>query len=116
MNSDENRVLDALQDWWMEQARQEVEAVAPKAVEYGSRDLTDMGHAVASITGREMTDAEATEFGIYWYALGKMARWTAAWREGRMVSDDTLLDLGTYIKMAQRVRAVGGWPHADEEE
>jgi hypothetical protein len=60
----------------------------------------------------DVNDEEATEIGIYFYELGKIARWTAAIREGRRVSDDTLHDAGIYIKMAQRNRAVGGWPFA----
>lgn len=106
----------ALTDWWLERARQEVESVAPKAIEYGATDLADIGHGLAGLMGRKVTNEEATEIGIYFYVVGKMGRWTAAIREGRRVSDDTLLDLGIYIKMAQRSRDVGGWPFGPEEE
>ena len=47
--------------------------------------------------------------------VGKMARWTDAIRTGRRVSDDTLFDLGIYVRMVHRVRAVGGWPGINGE-
>lgn len=116
-DQEENRrMADSLRDWWIDTADAEVTAIAPKAVEYGSGDLESMGRALAEIVGVEMDREEATEFGIYFYALGKMARWTAALKAGRRVSDDTLLDLGVYIKMAQRVREVGSWPNAQTSE
>lgn len=113
MTTDEvQRVIDSLTDWWMEVARQEIQAAAPKAVEYGSRDLVEVGRAMASIAEREgsMNDEEAAELGIYFLVINKVARWTAALRTGQRVSDDTLLDIGIYLRMAQRNRAVGGWP------
>jgi len=101
---------DALKDWWLEQAANEVQLVAPKAVEYGSRDLIEMGRTLLRVAGREVTDEEAAEAGVWFYVVGKIARWTAAMERGDRVSDDTLLDIGTYVKMAQRLRAVGSWP------
>lgn len=107
----------ALTDWWTDAAQAEIDAVVPKAVEYGSQDLTEIGHTMLSVAGLSpVSDEEATEIGIYFYIVGKLARWTSAVREGRRVSDDTLLDLGIYVKMAQRNRAVGGWPFALEKE
>lgn len=99
-----------LYDWWVEKAKDEAEAVVPKAVEYGADDLVVIGRELALLMGREVDDEEATELGIYFYELGKMARWRSAIREGRRVSDDTLHDVGVYIRMAQRNREVGGWP------
>lgn len=112
MSSDDkiNALVEELTYWWHQQATNEISSTAQKAVEYGSKDLTDMGHVVARMTGREMTDSQATEFGIFWYALGKMSRWAAAYERGDEVSDDTLFDLGVYVRMAQRTRATGGWP------
>lgn len=99
-----------LQQWWHDRAEAEVDAVVPKAVEYGADDLTEMGQVMARMAGREVEAAEAAELGVYYYALGKMARWTAAVVDGRPVSDDTLHDLGVYIRMVQRIREVGAWP------
>jgi hypothetical protein len=111
------RLQDQLTDWWMNRAHGEVVAVAPKAVEYGATDLAEIGRTMGLIIGREnLSTEEATEVGIYFYVLGKMARWTAAIREGRRVSDDTLLDISIYVKMQQRNRDVGGWPFAPETE
>ena len=100
----------------METARQEVEKVAPKAVEYGSTDLLWIGRTLAFILDRDVTDEEAVELGIYFYAEGKMARWRDAIKRAARVSDDTLHDTGVYVRMAQRNRAVGGWPFAPGED
>lgn len=115
-SSEEQRLREVLMDWWMETSRQEAEATVPKVIEYGGTDLMDMGRAVSWITGQDLSDQEAAEFGVYWYLLGKVARWTAAIRAGRPVSDDTILDIAVYAKMAQRIRAVGGWPVPVQEE
>lgn len=111
----EGRAADALTDWWLDVARTEVEAVAPKAVEYGSTDLGEIGRTLAACMNRPgLDEAERAELGVYFYLVGKMARWTDAVVEGRRVSDDTLHDVGVYVRMAQRIRAVGGWPFAPE--
>lgn len=110
------RGVETLQDWWTDTAAGDADKVVPKAAEYASGDLTEVGQAMARISGIELEDdAHAAELGIYFYALGKMARWTAAVEGGRRVSDDTLLDLTTYMMMSRRVRDVGGWPWADGE-
>ena len=115
--TEEDRLKAALADWWLARATSEIEAVVPKAVEYGAGDLAEIGRTMGLVMGIEGLDSEsATELGIYFYVIGKLARWTAALRDGRVVSDDTLLDLGIYIKMAQRNRDVGGWPFAAEGE
>lgn len=102
----------ALAGWWHDQAEIEIRKTVPKAIEYGSDDLVFIGRTLADLLDRKVTDEEATELGVFFYEIGKMARWRAAIKDGRRVSDDTLFDLGVYIKMAQRNRAVGGWPWA----
>lgn len=107
------RDLAALQDWWSSLAQEEFDKVGGKAVEYGSTDLIEIGRTLAFTQHRHnLTEAEQAELGIYFYIVGKIARWSDAVREGRQVSDDTLHDLGVYCRMAQRVRQVGGWPFA----
>jgi len=100
----------AIEKWWLDTAAEEVMKVVPKAVEYGATDLADIGFNLARAANRQVGEEEAAELGIYFYCLGKMARWTDAIKRGDRVSDDTLHDLGVYVRMAQRVRAVGGWP------
>jgi hypothetical protein len=103
-----------LSTWWSLKASDEIDMVVDKAVEYGGNgsaiDLLDIGYALALAIGRQVDDEEATELGIYFYMVGKMARWKAAVTEGRRVSDDTLTDINIYCRMAQRTREVGGWP------
>lgn len=97
--------------WWIDQAIEEADALAPKVGDYGSVDLVWIGRQMAANQGREVEDEEAAEIGIYWYILGKMGRWSSAVQEGRRPSSDTIYDLGVYCRMALRVRSAGGWPN-----
>lgn len=116
MNNLKNEELATeLASWWSIQASDEIDMVVAKAVEYGGGgaaiDLIQIGQDIAAVAGMgEVSDEEATELGIYFYLRGKLSRWTAALIEGRRVSSDTLLDIGVYVRMAQRNRQVGGWP------
>lgn len=106
-----------LRRWWIYLTQDELDATIPKAVEYSSVDLMEYGRTLGLVMGREqLTDEEATEIGIWGYLVGKIARWTGAIKEGRRPSDDTLTDISVYCKMAQRTRAVGGWPFGDKDE
>lgn len=112
----------ALHEWWLNKAEAEVTPLIAKAKEYGGTrralDLIEIGRALM-LAGVEIdqsadiyqaTEAELQELGIYFYLQGKFARWTAAIAEGRPVSADTLLDIGIYVRMVQRIREQGGWP------
>lgn len=112
---------DELTEWWLNTAYAEVEPMAAKALEYGGKgaavDLIDIGTDLARLMGRDVISIEeATELGIYFYLKGKFSRWTAAILESRRVSDDTLHDIGVYVRMVQRTRAVGGWPYGPDKE
>ena len=105
-----------LHKWWMLTAQHEIEPLISKAQEYGGArragDLAQIGHQLVQtgVKGNPENEAEMQELGIYFYIIGKIARWTAAISEGRPVSDDTLHDIGIYIRMVQRIRDAGGWP------
>jgi hypothetical protein len=103
-----------LKAWWKERAHLEAEAVIPKAVEYGSNSLMQLGRMVARLQGREVDDAEALELGCWVNTVQKVERWTDAVLRGDRPSDDTPYDIGVYVRMAQRVRDVGGWPFGPE--
>lgn len=105
-----NTMRSVLADWWMTQAEAEIEATVDKAIEYSSTDLVDIGRTLARTAGREVSDEEAAELGIFFYLQGKLSRWAGAIAAGKRPSDDTILDIGIYCRMAQRVRDVGGWP------
>lgn len=102
-----------LQQWWIDLAKQELGRLMPKVHEYGATDLRDIGHTLARTAGRVVDDEEAAELGIYFYLVGKMSRWTDAVARGERPSDDTLHDIGVYVRMAQRIRVAGGWPGVD---
>lgn len=109
-----------LAEWWEKQAHAEVAPLLAKMTEYGGSgpavDLIEIGRKLAELGPRlaelTKTDADKAELGCYFYIVGKLARWHAALMEGRPVSDDTLLDIGVYVKMVQRIRESGGWPNA----
>jgi hypothetical protein len=107
--------MEELTQWWMKSAHDEIVPMAAKMVEYGgngrAEDLLQIGHTLAATQNRKVDDEEATELGIYFYLVGKMARWTAAVVEGDRPSDDTLHDISIYTRMAQRARHSGGWPN-----
>lgn len=105
-----NYLGELLADWWMSKAEDEVRRTVPKAVEYGATDLSDIGHDLAKCMGREVNDEEAAELGVFFYIRGKMSRWVDAVKRGDRVSDDTLFDIGVYVRMTQRIRDAGGWP------
>lgn len=117
----ERDIVSELQGWWEQTAHDEVAQLVAKMTEYGglsrATDLTEIGRHL--VEGGVKVPAHDTiagdeeylqELGIYFYIVGKMARWSAAIKEGRSVSDDTLLDIGIYVRMAQRARHSGGWP------
>ncbi|QCQ57498.1 hypothetical protein SEA_SUCHA_53 [Microbacterium phage Sucha] len=108
--------------WWMQTAHDEIAPMAAKMQEYGgshrAADLTDIGRDLIAagvakgplLGSGAVQDGWMQELGCYFYLRGKAGRWTAAIAEGRPVSDDTLHDIGIYVRMVQRIRAVGGWP------
>lgn len=117
-NPEHETVKLLLEEWWRDKSYGEMKACVPKAVEYGSTDLAVIGRTMGRLMGRngDLSHEEATEIGIYFYLIGKLARWEDAIIHGRRVSDDTLHDASVYIKMQQRNRDVGGWPFAPGTE
>jgi hypothetical protein len=106
---------DELVKWWTDTAREDINQAAGKIREYGgdgpAEDLIAIGEEILRMRGQTVVDrGAAQEAGIYFYLRGKIGRWATAIREGRQVSDDTLLDIAFYAMMARRVRAVGAWP------
>ncbi|QOC55751.1 hypothetical protein SEA_ARCHIMEDES_51 [Gordonia phage Archimedes] len=109
-----NGIDSPLIHWWMQDAFAEAMATAPKAEEYGSTELAEAGHVLASMLAKPLenpvSDAAAMETQIYQYVLGKIGRWTAAMRRGDRVSEDSLFDIGVYVKMVRKIRETGEWP------
>lgn len=110
-----SRRVGELGQWWLAMAGEEIERTVPKVIEYGSTDLAEIGRQMLAAGLHEGNHETPTEeLGVYFYMVGKMARWTDAIRTGRRVSDDTLFDLGIYVRMVQRIRSAGGWPGINE--
>jgi len=103
-----------LERWWYRRVDEEITGVVPKAVEYSSTDLIDLGRQIADVAGwsveQKADEGALAELGIAFYVAGKVGRVMGAIKEGRRPSDDTWHDIAVYTKMAQRVREVGAWP------
>lgn len=112
--SPRDRQVIELADWWRETAESEIKQTVAKAIEYGATDLIDIGRSLARVAGREVDDQTAAEWGIFFYLEGKLSRWRSAMERGDVASFDTLLDIGVYARMAQRVRQVGSWPGTED--
>lgn len=107
-----DKMVAALSDWWLDNAKTALKDIAPKAVEYSAIDLIEYGKTLALVMGLDHTvsEEEAVEIGIWGYLVGKVARWTGAIKEGRRVPVDTIFDIKVYATMAERNCDVGGWP------
>jgi hypothetical protein len=97
---------DELREWWLKTAATDLEAVAPKAIEYSSSDLLVIGAGIAPW----LTPAQQAEAAVGFYALGKASRITGALSEGREPNIDSWDDLAIYAMMGRRIRHAGGWP------
>lgn len=103
-----------LEDWWLETARADFEALLPKVSEYGAADLDVMGEALLATTPLQTTQPSRRvghELALAFYLLGKVGRMFGAYANGKLPSDDTIHDITVYSMMLRRVRAEGGWPH-----
>lgn len=107
--------------WWLDKAEEEVASVAPKIREYGSGGSDNMvmlGQTLATaMTGAAWSPskAKAIELAAAFYLQSKVTRWINALSHGQEASDDTLHDIACYLKIAQRARAVGGFPDSPKE-
>lgn len=110
-------VEDAIHDiqvWWESQANKDAVLVSEKFKEYGTTALSDLGYQMAELMGWDRPSRqEAQELAVYYFMLGKMARWKNALLRGEGVSNDTLTDLACYAMIARKARHSGGWPNAD---
>lgn len=103
----------SVEDWWTEQAAIDVREVAPKAMEYGSNSLMQLGYKLAALRDGNASIAskeELLELGCWINLVQKVERWTDAVYRGERPSDDTLKDIEIYAKMARRIRQTGDWP------
>lgn len=118
VRSEQMSKTEELTQWWRDKAESEIDQTVRKAVEYSGtggglpQDLVDLGRQWAFAAGLDgrFTDAQLAEVGVWTYMVGKMGRWSSALRNGRMVSDDGLLDLGIYVRIVQAIRDRGQWP------
>jgi hypothetical protein len=101
-------IVEDLRQWWMNTAADDFAEMEPKIGEYTASDLILMGQFMEHWLG--LPPGSGAEAATLWYALGKVARAVAAYREGRLPSEDTLHDLSVYAMMARRIRQTGRWP------
>jgi hypothetical protein len=101
-------IIDDLRTWWYTTAENDFAEMEPKIGEYTASDLVLMGQFMEHWMA--LPQGSGAEAATLWYALGKIARAVAAYREGRLPSEDTLHDLSVYAFMARRIRQTGHWP------
>lgn len=105
-----------VEEWWLDVAKADFAAMAPKVEEYGgtdtgSADLQIMGNALAELMGmHDAPDAVKQEMACWFYALGKISRLVSDYKQGKPGKPDTWHDLTVYSMMARRLQAVGRWP------
>lgn len=103
--------MTGVAEWWMNHSQEELDMLMPKVAEYSSADLDIIGDILLRLRPDLVGVVPRVEFGIAFYALGKVARIFGAYSDGRIPSDDSWLDLAVYSKMALRTRDTGGnWP------
>ena len=104
MNDYESTVLF---DWWVGYATDEIDGMMEKLMEYGLGDLHEMGRQMVElgVAGDAYDPQLHYEYGIMFYALGKIQRVLSAAKVGKPASDDTWHDLGVYAKMVLAMRA-----------
>lgn len=91
-------------EWWQLTSNRDLNAMLPKRVSYGAADLRIIGRAMAELVGKpEMSDEEAVELGIAFYAVGKCARIISGFTTGGDRTD-SWHDLTVYSLMARSVR------------
>lgn len=87
-----------------------VDNTAPKAQEYGNTELAQLGATLAHVAGQpHRGEAHNTQQAVWFYASGKLARWTAAVRRGQQPSRDTVYDLLVYCLMWLKIDETGEW-------
>lgn len=87
-----------------------VDNVAPKAREYGNTELAQLGVTLSHVAGQQVDNYNhATQNAVWFYASGKLARWTAAVARQQQPSRDTVYDLLVYCLMWLKVQETGEW-------
>lgn len=87
-----------------------VDNVAPKAREYGNTELAQLGVTLSHVAGQRVDNYNhATQNAVWFYASGKLARWTAAVARQQQPSRDTVYDLLVYCLMWLKVQETGEW-------
>ena len=84
--------------------------VIPKARTYGTTELSQLGATLMNVAGRgSVPERDAMQYAVWFYSIGKMARWTAAAKRGEQPSRDTVLDILVYALMWLKVEETGEW-------
>jgi hypothetical protein len=101
-----------LEEWWVESATKDAEETAAKLAEYGAADLVEIGHMLATVSGKNVSDQMAFELGVLFYAYGKIWRIISSMQRGPLAKDDSWFDLHVYAKMVMARRS-GAWPNEE---
>lgn len=94
--------------------------VIPKARTYGTTELSQLGATLMNVAGKGTTpERDSMQYAVWFYSVGKMARWTAAVKRGEQPTRDTVLDILVYALMWLKVEETGEWwvdmPNQEED-
>lgn len=107
-NLDPNEEI--FRDYLHQLADEIADSTAPKAREYGTTELAQLGATLSHVAGVQVTNyAHATQNAVWFYASGKLARWTAAVARRQQPSRDTVYDLLIYCLMWLKIHETGEW-------
>ena len=98
--------INELRDWWAAKTARDIDAMLPKVAEYSASDLQVIGSGLVP----HLSPALQAEAAIAFYLLGKAARLTGSFMEGKTPNVDSWDDAAVYSMMGRRVREHGGWP------
>jgi hypothetical protein len=103
----------------MAQTAAELEAMIPKAIEYGAHDLKVMGAAMLQMLGPEAYDkvdksgvdllTHGQLMAVAFYELGKVARAFGSLLQGEIPKSDTSFDGRIYWIMFDQLIETGEW-------
>lgn len=84
--------------------------VIPKARTYGTTELSQLGATLMNVAGKgTVPERGSMQYAVWFYSIGKMARWTAAVKRGEQPTRDTVLDILVYALMWLKVEETGEW-------
>lgn len=113
----EDRREEAFREYFHNLIREILDGAVPKAKTYGTHELANLGRTLFETIHADSTrgiynkasDQAAISTAVWFYVIGKTARWSAAVRRGEQPTQDTVVDVLVYCLMWLKVNETGEW-------